>query len=118
MAPLKSEEKKIHVDDKGYLADDETWNEDVALALAREEGITCLSKGQLEIIRELRAYYVKYRVFPILDNICRIAHQRKECVQDQFVNPEIAWKIAGLPKQDGVHFVTMDGAHFFMEPYC
>jgi hypothetical protein len=57
-------------------------------------------------------------IFPILDNICRIAHQGKECVEDLFVNPDIAWKIAGLPKQDGVHFVTMDGSHFFMEPYC
>ena len=118
MTNLKSERNKIHVDDKGYLADFETWNEDVALALAREEGITSLSRDQLEIIRELRTYYLKYKVFPILDNICRIAHQRKECVEDLFVNPEIAWKIAGLPKQDGVHFVTMDGSHFFMEPYC
>lgn len=118
MTTLNCKGKKIHVDDKGYLVDSETWNEDVALALAWEEGITSLSKGQLEIIRELREYYLKFQVFPILDNICRIAHQSKECVQKQFVNPEKAWKIAGLPKQDGVHFISMDGSNFFMEPYC
>lgn len=108
----------IRLDEAGFLVDLNDWNEEVAAALARKEGIDALSAAQLDIIRFMREYFLKYKVFPILNNVCRIAHQPKECVNEQFIDPERAWKIAGLPKQDGVHFVTLDGKHYFMEPYC
>lgn len=89
------------------------------MALASKEGFDSLSVEQLDIIRFMREYFLKYKVFPILNNVCRIAHQPKLCVTEQFINPEKAWKIAGLPKQDGVHFVSLDdGKHYTMEPYC
>lgn len=118
MKTLEFKGNKIFVDENGYLANQDDWNEDVAKALASQEGIGELSAEQFEIIRFMREYFIKYKVFPILNNVCRITHQPKECVNEQFVNPEKAWKIAGLPKQDGVHFVTLDGKHYFMEPYC
>lgn len=108
----------IRLDDDGFLVDLNDWNEEVAATLASKEGIDALSAEQLDIIRFMREYFLKYKVFPILNNVCRITHQPKECVNEQFIDPERAWKIAGLPKQDGVHFVTMDGKHYFMEPYC
>jgi len=118
MSTLESNGKKILVDENGYLANQEDWNEDVALALAAEEGFSSLSTEQMDIIRFMREYFFKYKVFPILNNVCRIAHQPKACVNEQFINPEKAWKIAGLPKQDGVRFISLDGKHFIMEPYC
>ncbi|MDR2548690.1 MAG: TusE/DsrC/DsvC family sulfur relay protein [Desulfobulbus sp.] len=118
MELLEIKGRKIMVDANGYLADQNDWNEDVATLLAEQEGVGALSPEQMDIIRFMREYYLKYRVFPMLNNICRLSHQTKECVPRQFVNPEKAWKIAGLPKQEGVHFVSMDGEHFFMESYC
>lgn len=118
MQSLQIGMKSIGIDENGYLLDKEDWNEEVALALASREGFDTLSAEQLDIIRFMREYFLKYRVFPILNNVCRIAHQPKECVNEQFINPEKAWKIAGLPKQEGVHFVTLDGKHYFMEPFC
>ena len=119
MPILECEGKKISVDDNGFLLNQDDWNEEVALALASEEGFNSLSAEQLDIIRFMREYFLKYKVFPILNNVCRIAHQPKLCVTEQFINPEKAWKIAGLPKQDGVHFVSLDdGKHYTMEPYC
>lgn len=118
MAILESNGKKIRVDENGFLLNQDDWDEDVALTLASLEGFDSLSTEQMEIIRFMRGYFVKYKVFPILNNVCRIAHQPKHCVDEQFINPEKAWKIAGLPKQDGVNFVSMDGKHYFMEPYC
>lgn len=115
---LEINDKKILVDEHGYLLNRDDWNEEVALALAAHEGIDTLSREQLDIIRFMREYFLKYKVFPILNHVCRIAHQPKECVSEKFVNPEKAWKIAGLPKQDGVHFISLDGEHYFMEPYC
>lgn len=118
MASIELKDRKILVDENGYLANQEDWNEEVALALASRQGLPTLSAEQMDIIRFMREYYLKYKVFPILNNVCRITHQPKECVTEQFVNPEKAWIIAGLPKQDGVHFVTLDGVHYFMEPFC
>lgn len=118
MAILEYKGKKITVDENGFLANQDEWNDDVAMALAHQEGFDTLSAEQLDIIKFMRTYFLKYKVFPILNNVCRITHQPKECVNEQFINPEKAWKIAGLPKQDGVHFVTVDGKHYIMEPYC
>jgi len=118
MATLEFKEKKILVDENGYLVNQGDWDEEVAMALASQEGFISLSKEQMDIIRFMREYFLKYKVFPILNNVCRITHQPKSCVNEQFINPEKAWKIAGLPKQDGVHFVSLDGKHYIMEPYC
>jgi len=118
MATLEWKGKKILVDEGGYLADQENWDEEVAMALAEQEGFGALSREQMDIIRFMREYFLKYKVFPILNNVCRLTHQPKSCVNEQFINPEKAWKIAGLPKQEGVHFVSVDGRHYSMEPFC
>jgi tRNA 2-thiouridine synthesizing protein E len=118
MSTIEYNGKKIMVDDNGFLANQNDWNEEVALALASQEGFDSLSTEQMEIIRFMREYFLKYKVFPILNNICRIAHQPKQCVDNQFTDPEKAWKIAGLPKQEGVHFISFDGKHFSLDAYC
>jgi tRNA 2-thiouridine synthesizing protein E len=119
LSTIELKGKKIQVDENGYLANQDEWNEEVALALASQEGFDSLSAEQMEIIRFMREYYLKYKAFPILNNVCRITHQPKLCVNEQFINPEKAWKIAGLPKQEGVHFVSLDGGrHYIMEAYC
>ena len=118
MPTLEIGGKDIGIDENGYLLDQNNWNEEVALALASREGLDSLSVEQMDIIRFMREYFLKYKVFPILNNVCRIAHQPHDCVNEQFINPEKAWKIAGLPKQEGVHFVTFDGKNYIMEPFC
>ena len=110
--------KDIALDSEGFLLSGEDWSEDVAKKIAVKEGLDHLNEEQLEIITSMRAYYFKYKVFPILNNVCKIAHQPKQCVNEQFLNPEIAWKIAGLPKQESFHFISMDGKTFKMESCC
>lgn len=118
MSIIEYNGRKIRVDNNGYLSNQEDWDEEIAKALALEEGLAALTSEQMDIIRFMRKYYFANHVFPMLNQVCRLAHQPKQCVSSLFVNPEKAWKIAGLPKQEGVHFVTMDGEHYFMEPYC
>lgn len=117
MSKLNYAGKEIPLDDNGFLKNQDDWNEEVAQLLADREGLASLTAEQMDIIRFMREYFIKYRVFPILNNVCRITNQPKKCVNEQFVNPEIAWKIAGLPKQDGIRFVTLDGKNYIMEPY-
>ncbi len=118
MNTLKINGKEIRLNDDGFLIDWESWNTDVAAAMAKHLGISDLNKEQIEIIEAMRAYFLKNKVFPILNQVCKTTHQPKECVTDNFVNPELAWKLAGLPKQDNIHFVSMDGETFKMETCC
>lgn len=118
MVTLVCNGQHVTLDESGFLVDLNDWNEEVAVALASKEGIDSLSTEQLDIIRSMREYFLKHQVFPVLNDVCRSAQQPKECVNEQFMDTERAWKIAGLPKQDGVHFVTLDGRQDSMEPSC
>jgi sulfur relay (sulfurtransferase) DsrC/TusE family protein len=70
--------------------------------LAEREGIGQLNDEHMEIVKFMRSYYKKYHAFPILSYVCKNIHQPKECVSEEFINPEKAWKIAGLPKLSGL----------------
>lgn len=91
---------KIELDEEGYLANFDDWNESVACALAYKEGLgeDCpLTEEKLEIIRFMREYYKKFKAFPIPRYVCKNLHRPKECTYEEFPDPEVAWKIAGLP---------------------
>ena len=108
----------VEIDGEGYLANLEDWNDNVAQALAAREGVRKLSEEMLEVIRFMRSYYKKFNAFPILNYVCKNIHQPRECVSEAFMNPEKAWKIAGLPKLEGIHFVSVDGKHYLLEQCC
>ena len=120
MAIIKEKGISVHVDDDGFLVDKEYWNEETARFLARREGIGELTEEQLEIVKFLRDYYFRFEAFPILNYVCKNVRQPRDCVNEEFIDPMKAWKIAGLPKLDGIHFVSVDrgNKHFIMEECC
>ena len=87
----------FNVDEEGYLVDVNSWDEDVAKAIASNEGIDTLTDEMMDVIRFMRSYYQNYQSFPILNTVCKNVHQPKECVNEEFIDPLKAWKIAGLP---------------------
>lgn len=89
---------KIKLDDEGYLENFDEWDEKTACGLAFHEGIDELSKERIEVIKFMRDYYQKFKSFPVLDAVCKNVHQSRNCVQEDFVDPIKAWKIAGLPR--------------------
>lgn len=89
---------KIRIDDEGYLADFDSWDIKTACGLAEHEGIAELTNERIEVIKFMRDYYMKFESFPILGSVCKNVHQSKDCVNEDFVDPLKAWKIAGLPK--------------------
>ena len=97
MSTIECAGKTIEIDDDGFLSNRDDWNENVAQELASREGVETLSREQMEIISFMRSYYLKFEAFPILNHLCKIVHQPGKCVNEQFINPEKAWKIAGLP---------------------
>ena len=97
MPTLKQADRTINLDDDGFLVNIEDWNETVANVLAEGEGIGKLTKDQLDVLKFMREYYKKYNFFPILRYVCKNVHQPRNCVNEEFLNPVQAWKIAGLP---------------------
>ena len=97
MPVLEYEQKKIEVDEDGCLSHFDDWDERVAQALAARQGIEELSLDRMNMLKFIRWYYQTYDFFPIVNQICKRVREPKDCVQEKFINPLIAWKIAGLP---------------------
>ncbi len=100
MAVIEYEGATIELDDDGYLADMNTWNDTVANALAEREGLSPLTYDQLDILMFMRQFYQKHSFFPIVHAVCKNVRQPGDCVSVEFMDPVTAWKIAGLPKPD------------------
>jgi tRNA 2-thiouridine synthesizing protein E len=118
MSDINVAGKNIKLDEEGFLVNQEDWNHDVAREIAKNAGIDKLDEDQMEIIEFLRKYYKKFNAFPILNYVCKHVEQPRECLNNEFVNPMNAWKIAGLPKLDGIHFVAVDGKNYKLEECC
>lgn len=100
MTVIEYEGQTINVDEDGYLSDIDEWNDTVASALARQEGMGQVTYDQLDILVFMRQYYQKHGFFPIVNAVCKNVHQPADCVTDEFMDPVTAWKIAGLPRPD------------------
>jgi tRNA 2-thiouridine synthesizing protein E len=98
MPAIKEARLTSMLDDEGYIIDFEDWDEDVANAMARREGIESLERDRIDILHFMRDYYRKFNSFPILDAVCKNVSQPKNCAYEQFPDPIRAWKIAGLPR--------------------
>ena len=119
MILVKEKNLSFEIDEEGFLADPDDWNEEKARILARREGIGDLTEEKLAIVKFLRDYYHKFTAFPILNYVCKNLQQSRGCVNEEFIDPMKAWKIAGLPKQEGIHFVSVDnGKNYIMEECC
>ncbi|PHR28083.1 MAG: sulfur relay protein DsrC [Desulfotalea sp.] len=118
MAELSCCGKIITLDKDGFMTEPDMWDDCVAQTIAKKEGIDSITNEQKKIIQFMRFYHAKHHNWPILHNVCKQVRQSSGCVYNEFNNPEKAWKIAGLPRFDGVHFVKLDGENYIMEDYC
>jgi tRNA 2-thiouridine synthesizing protein E len=101
---------KVELDDEGFLVNSEAWNEKVASAIADYLGVQELTKERIDIIRFMREYYRQFNSFPILRSVCKNIHQPRECVNEEFIDPLKAWKIAGLPNLEVISTNSADDA--------
>ncbi len=97
LASIETKGKRVAVDEEGYLVAFDDWDEDIARELARREGVGDLSADKIASLRFIREHYRKFNFFPILSAVCKNVHKPKDCVEEDFLNPLLAWKLAGLP---------------------
>ena len=94
---------KIEVDEDGFIVDPNSWNEDVAAALASTEGIDELTEEHWKVMNYLRDYYQKFGVAPMIRKLCKETGFPLKKIYDLFPSGPAkgACKLAGLPKPTG-----------------
>ncbi len=96
-------EVSIEVDEDGFMAEREKWNETVAAALASTEGVEALSEEHWKVVNYLRDYYLKFGVAPMIRKLCKETGFKLNKIYELFPSGPAkgACKVAGLPKPTG-----------------
>jgi TusE/DsrC/DsvC family sulfur relay protein len=97
-------EKKIELNEEGFMVHPEEWNEDIALVLAvEEEGLESLSDDHWKVIQYIRDYYLEKNLAPMVRKVCKNSGFSLKYIFELFPSGPAkgACKIAGLPKPDG-----------------
>jgi tRNA 2-thiouridine synthesizing protein E len=95
--------RTYEVDDEGFLADPEIWNESVAKDFALTEGITELTGEHWQLIHYIRNYHHNYGVAPMVRKVCRDNKMDLDKIYQLFRSGPAkgACKVAGLAKPTG-----------------
>lgn len=72
---LNLPDRRVRLDDQGFLHPDETWDEAVAAALAAAEGVA-LTASHWELIHLVRDFHAQYRQTPAMRALVRFTGQR------------------------------------------
>jgi tRNA 2-thiouridine synthesizing protein E len=100
MATLQKEEKKIELDEDGYLRNINEWNIHFVERYAAREGIKKLAADHWKLIAAIRFSYEKNGVSPLCRDILKDTGFTKQSVYELFPSGghKSAYKLAGLPK--------------------
>jgi tRNA 2-thiouridine synthesizing protein E len=96
-------EVSIEVDEDGFMAEPEKWNEMVAAALASTEGVEALTEEHWKVVNYLRDYFLKFGVAPMIRKLCKETGFKLNKIYELFPSGPAkgACKVAGLPKPTG-----------------
>lgn len=95
--------KDYELDEDGFLVDPEQWNEELAVALAKQEGIEELTEEHWKVIRYLRDYYKQFQIAPMIRKLCKETGFSLKRIYELFPSGPAkgSCKVAGLPKPTG-----------------
>ncbi|WP_439238582.1 TusE/DsrC/DsvC family sulfur relay protein [Lonepinella sp. BR2919] len=103
---LEVNQIQIETDSAGYLLDLNHWNEDVAMALAKQENLL-LTDAHWEVIYFVRSFYQEYKTSPAIRMLVKAMAEKlgmdkgnSRYLQRLFPDgpAKQATKLAGLPK--------------------
>ena len=104
MPVIESEDKRIEVDEEGFMARPEEWSKEMAEILARTgEGIQDLTADHWVVVEFIRSHYFEKGVAPIVRKICQATGFSLKRIYELFPSgpTQGACKVSGLPKPDG-----------------
>ena len=94
----------VELNEEGFLVEPGAWDEDLALALARqEEGLEALGDEHWAVIRFIRGHFLEHEAAPMVRQVCKGSGVPLRQIYDLFPGGPArgACKLAGLPKPDG-----------------
>lgn len=104
MPVMESPGLRLELNDEGFLAHPEDWNEEVARMLARTaEGQEQLDGDHWAVIRFIREHYLAHGSAPLVRALCRATGLHLKRIYQLFPGGPAkgACKVAGLPRPDG-----------------
>ncbi len=103
MATLEIDGRVFDVDGDGFLSDPSVWNDEVAMLIAKYDGIEDLTDKHWAIVRIIRKSYEEKKMAPMIRVICQETGLRLREIYELFpLGPARgACRVAGLPKPDG-----------------
>jgi len=103
MPVFKFEGQEIDVDEDGFIQNPEVWNDEIAVALAKTEGVDDLTEDHWKLVRYLRDYYLQFGIAPMIRKLCKATGFSLKKVYELFPSGPAkgACKVAGLPKPTG-----------------
>ncbi len=95
--------KLVDVDEDGFIQDPAIWNEEVAVDLAKTEGVDEMTPEHWKLVKYIREYYVEYNMAPMIRKLCKATDFKLKEIYDLFPSGPAkgACKVAGLPKPTG-----------------
>lgn len=102
MAFLETKTKRLELNDDGFLANPNEWDEDVARSLAELEGVE-LTDEHWKVLFYLREYWDKFQTAPMIRKLCKETGVSLERLMELFPPGPLknVCRIAGLPKPKG-----------------
>jgi len=93
----------FEVDEDGFLFNLSDWTEEMAIFLAKEEGVEELSEDHWKLINYLRGYFKDYGIAPMVRKMTKESGYSLKEIYDLFPSGPAkgACKVAGLPKPTG-----------------
>ena len=95
--------KQLEIDEDGFIQDPDAWDEAVAAALAKTEGVDEMNEKHWKLVNYLRNYYLEFQMAPMVRKVCKETGFKLNEVYELFPSGPAkgACKVAGLPKPTG-----------------
>lgn len=103
MSETEFAEKTIQLDADGHLANPETWDENLAAEIAKDEGIETLTEDHWKVINYMRNVFFETGDAPSIRKLTKESGIDTKTLYRLFPKgpAKKAAKIAGLPKPKG-----------------
>jgi TusE/DsrC/DsvC family sulfur relay protein len=95
--------RQLEVDEDGFIQDPDLWDQAVAAALAKTEGVDQMSDEHWKVVNYLRNYYLQFQMAPMVRKLCKETGFKLNEIYELFPSGPAkgACKVAGLPKPTG-----------------
>ena len=103
MANIEFNNKTYEMDGDGFMVHPEEWNKELAVEIAKADGITEMTENHWKVVDCIRANYEEKGIAPMVRTICKTANLKLKDIYELFpLGPARgACRVAGLPKPEG-----------------